>query len=234
MKPVLDAVVESAARLWDARDVVIRLADADGDTFRVAAHQGLSPDSSLEEHIPIHRDLATGRAFLERRVVHVSDVLAEPDAELATSKAYAAGDGLTEIRTIVAAPLLRKGMAIGAIGIRRTEVRPFTDKQIELLKTFADQAVIAIENTRLFNELQTKTQELARSVERLRTLSEISQAVNSTLDMGQVLNTIVERAVQLSSADAGLVYELDKMDSFNRAQSTAFRRRLALNSQASH
>ena len=104
--------------------------------------------------------------------------------------------------------MLRKGEAIGAILIRRRDVRPFTEKQIELLKTFADQAVIAIENVRLFQELQTRTQELARSVEQLRSLAEVSQAVNSTLDFEQVLTTIVTRAVQLSAADSGLVYEL--------------------------
>ena len=88
--------------------------------------------------------------------------------------------------------------------IRRTEVRPFSDKQIELLKTFADQAVIAIENVRLFQELQTRTQELAHSVEQLRSLAEVSQAVNSTLDLEQVLATIVAHAVQLSAADGGV------------------------------
>src|SRR5262249_10600289 len=113
-------------------------------------------------------------------------------------------------RTILVAPMLREERGIGVLTVRRTEVRPFTEKQIELLKTFADQAVIAIENTRLFNELQTRTQELGRSVERLRSLSEVSQAVNSTLNIEQVLNAIVVRAVQLSSADAGLVYELEK------------------------
>ena len=87
--------------------------------------------------------------------------------------------------------------------IRRTEVRPFTDKQIALLKTFADQAVIAIENVRLFQELQARTRELARSVEELKALGEVSQAVSSTLDLETVLTSIVSNAVQLSGTDGG-------------------------------
>ena len=95
-------------------------------------------------------------------------------------------------------PMLREGTLIGVIAIRRDEVRPFTDKQIELVTTFADQAVIAIENVRLFQELQASTRDLTRSVEELKALGEVSQAVSSTLDLQTVLDTIVARAVQLS------------------------------------
>ena len=94
--------------------------------------------------------------------------------------------------------------------IRRTEVQPFTDKQIELVTTFADQAVIAIENVRLFQELQERTRDLARSVEELKALGEVSQAVSSTLDLQTVLTTIVNRAVQLSGANGGVIYEYDE------------------------
>jgi signal transduction histidine kinase len=107
-------------------------------------------------------------------------------------------------------PMIREGKAIGTIALRNVEPYRFTDKQEALLRTFADQAVIAIENVRLFNELQSRTQELARSVEQLRSLSEVGQAVNSTLDLDQVLSTIVARAVQLSAADGGAVYEADE------------------------
>ena len=107
-------------------------------------------------------------------------------------------------------PLLREGVAIGYIAVRRTEVRPFTEKQIALLKTFADQAVIAIENVRLFQELETRTSELARSVGELKALGEVGQAVSSTLDLQTVLNTIVARAVQLSGTDCGIIYEYDE------------------------
>ena len=113
-------------------------------------------------------------------------------------------------RTVLAVPLLREGAAIGTIGSRRTEVRPFTEKQIALLQTFADQAVIAIENVRLFTELQARTAELARSVEELHALGEVGRAVSSTLDLETVLMTIVARAVELSRLDGGVVFEYDE------------------------
>ena len=99
---------------------------------------------------------------------------------------------------------------VGVIGIYRQEVRPFTDKQIELVKNFAAQAVIAIENARLLNELRQRTEELGRSVEELRALGEVSQAVNSTLDLETVLSTIVAKAVQLSGTEAGAIYVFDE------------------------
>jgi signal transduction histidine kinase len=113
-------------------------------------------------------------------------------------------------RTIFSVPLLRGNEAIGSLTIRRTEVRPFSAKQIELATTFADQAVIAIENARLLSELRERTDELARSVEELRALGDVSQAVNSTLDLATVLSTIVSRAVQLSGTEAGTIYEFDE------------------------
>jgi signal transduction histidine kinase len=106
--------------------------------------------------------------------------------------------------------LLREGVAIGVIAIRRSEVRPFSEKQIKLLETFADQAVIAIENVRLFQELQARTQELARSVEELKALGEVGQAVSSTLELETVLTTVVAHAVQLSGTYAGIIYEYDE------------------------
>ena len=96
------------------------------------------------------------------------------------------------------------------IHIRRMEVRPFTEKQIKLLETFADQAVIAIENVRLFQELEARTRELARSVGELKALGEVGQAVSSTLDLQTVLSTIVGHAVQLSGTDGGVIYEYDE------------------------
>src|SRR5262245_20652837 len=125
-----------------------------------------------------------------------------PDAQVAIER-----EG---VRTMLVAPLEREGIAIGAILIRRTEVRPFSGKQIALLKTFADQAVIAIENVRLFQELEARTRELAQSVGELRALGEVGQAVSSTLDLQTVLSTIVRHAVQLSRTDGGVVYEYDE------------------------
>src|SRR5262249_5548854 len=112
--------------------------------------------------------------------------------------------------TMLAVPLLRESVPIGAIFIRRIGIQPFTDKQIALLKTFAAQAVIAIENVRLFQELQARTQDLARSVGELKALGEVGQAVSSTLDLETVLTRIVSHAVQLSGTDGGAIYEYDE------------------------
>ena len=103
-------------------------------------------------------------------------------------------------------PLLREGAPVGVLTIGRLSPRPFTRKQIELVTTFADQAVIAIENVRLFDEVQARTRELARSVSELQALGDVTHAVNSTLDLETVLNTIVAKAVQLSATDAGAIY----------------------------
>jgi signal transduction histidine kinase len=113
-------------------------------------------------------------------------------------------------RTILSVPLLRKDEAIGSLSLRRTEVRLFTDKQIELATNFADQAVIAIENARLFDEVQARTRELTKSVEELQALGEVTQAVNSTLDLQTVLTTIIAKAVQLSGTEAGAIYGYDE------------------------
>ena len=108
-------------------------------------------------------------------------------------------------------PMLKENEVVGAFTVYRQEVRDFTDKQIELVKNFASQAVIAIENTRLLTELQQRTDELARSVGELRALGEVSQAVNSTLDLQTVLSTIVAKAVQLSATEAGAIYVFDDL-----------------------
>ena len=108
-------------------------------------------------------------------------------------------------------PLLREEALVGVFFICRNEVRPFTEKQIELVTTFADQAVIAIENVRLFQELQARTRELARSVEELKALGEVGQAVGSTLDLQDVLTKIVAHAVKLSGTDAGAIYDIARL-----------------------
>src|SRR5262249_53378519 len=151
LQPVLEAVAERAARLCSADDVKIHLVD--GDTLRLAAQLGPIPSVEARPIIPTRH---IGRAVLERRTIHVHDMriaLDEfPDAA-ADLRAFGA-------RTSLATPLLREGMAIGVIQIRRLEVEPFSEKQIALLETFADQAVIAIENVRLFTELQASNREL--------------------------------------------------------------------------
>ncbi len=154
IQPVLDAVASNAARLCDASDAIIQLRE--GDTLRYAAHHGsiyMMPHGTTR---PITRDWVAGLAVLEARQIHIHDVLAEEEQFPEGSKrAREAG-----VRTILTTPLLREGTSIGTITIRRTEVRPFSDKQSALVRTFADQAVIAIENVRLFNEIQDKGREL--------------------------------------------------------------------------
>ena len=117
---------------------------------------------------------------------------------------------LSGLRTFLSVPLRQQGELIGTLSGRRTEVRPFTPAQIKLLETFADQAVIAIENVRLLQELQQRTGELVRSVGELKALGEVGQAVSSTLDLETVLTRIVSHAVQLSGTDGGAIYEYDE------------------------
>src|SRR4029077_163662 len=118
---------------------------------------------------------------------------------------------LAGVRSLVMVPMLKESRLIGVIGVYRQEVRPFTDKQIELVQSFASQAVIAIENTRLLTELRHRTDDLGRSVNELRALGEVSQAVNSTLDLETVLSTIVAKAVQLSGTEAGAIYVFNEV-----------------------
>src|SRR5262249_7494095 len=160
-----------------------------------------------DEYIPIDRNRPTGRAVIERQTVHVNDLSVEVETEFGGTKA---SQQRTGTRTLLVTPLLREGVAIGAVAIRRKEVRPFSAKQIKLLETFASQAVIAIENVRLFKELEARTSELARSVGELRALGEVGQAVSSTLDLETVLTRIASHAVQLSGAEGGAIYEYDE------------------------
>ena len=160
-----------------------------------------------DEGVPINRGSVTGRTIVDRQPIHVHDLAAESDEEFPLGKIYQKRGGH---RTNLGIPLLREGVPIGVIAIRRMEVRPFSDKQIALLETFADQAVIAIENVRLFQELDARTRELARSVGELKALGEVGQAVSSTLDLQTVLSTIVGHAVQLSGTDGGVIYEYDE------------------------
>jgi signal transduction histidine kinase len=160
LQPVLDTLVESATRLCEAKDALIFLRD--GDVFRAAARYGLSPEFQeySEKHpITIDRGTVVGRTALEGQVVHITDVLADPE--------YARHDaqGIGGYRATLGVPLLREGNIVGVIFVTRTVPQPFTAKQIELVMTFADQAVIAIENVRLFDEIQDKNRQLALASE---------------------------------------------------------------------
>jgi GAF domain-containing protein len=149
------------------------------------------------------RHAATGRAILTRAVVHIEDALNDPEyarQDLATAAGW---------RSMLAVPMLREGNPIGAILVIRGQPGPFAETQIQLLKTFADQAVIAIENAGLLGELRDRTAELTRSVGELKALGEVGRAVSSTLELQTVLDTIVTRAVQLSGTGGGFIYEYD-------------------------
>jgi len=167
LQPVLDAVAKSAARLCDAEDASIFRRN--GDQLLIVAHHGSLRQGLVGEFsLPLTRGTANGRSVLEARSVHIADLLSE-GTEYPEGNENARKFGH---RTILAVPLLREGVAIGSIGLRRTTAQLFTEAQVGLLETFADQAVIAIENARLFEEVQARTRELAKTVEHLENASQ--------------------------------------------------------------
>jgi GAF domain-containing protein len=219
VQPVFEAMVGRAAQLCEAHfSAVARFED---ELLHLVALNNLSPEETAAFHSlfprPLARNFVMGRAFVDSQPVHFEDVLAELDYDTRTREVL---QRTLKYRTFMAVPIIREGKPIGVIGCGRREVKPFTAAQIALVKTFADQAVIAIENVRLFDEVQARTQELARSVEELRALGEVSRAVNSTLDLETVLSTIVAKAVQLSNTDAGVIYVFDELDQTLRVRAT--------------
>ncbi|WP_291684514.1 GAF domain-containing protein [Bradyrhizobium sp.] len=180
--PVLNAIVESACELCEAYDAVVLLKD--GDSLRFSAHHG--PIGINLEKWPISRDWTAGRAFVDQRHIHVHDMLSSEGAEFPESMELSRHTGSPGIRTILSVPLLRENESIGTILLRRTEVQPFSDKQIALLQTFADQAVIAIGNVRLFDEVQARTKELAASLDDLRTAQDRLVQTEKLASLGQL------------------------------------------------
>ena len=196
IQPVLDVVAENAARLCDATDAVIH--SIDGDKLRPVANYGPLPGRGGLESIPINRDHIPARAIIDRRTLHIDDLAAVPEGDLPAGFARRVG-----VRTVLATPLLREGIPIGTIHIRRLEVRPFTEKQIKLLETFAAQAVIAIENVRLF-------QELKESLEQQTATSEILGVIaSSPTDIQPVLNAIAESATRLCDSYDALIQRVE-------------------------
>ena len=180
--PVLQAIVESACELCQAYDAIVLLKD--GDQLRFSAHHG--PIMVEADKWPINRNWTAGRAFLERRPVHVRDLLSDEGNDFPDAQELSRRGGTTGLRSILGVPLLREGESIGAIVLRRIEVHPFSDKQISLLQTFADQAVIAIGNVRLFDEVQQRTSELSRSLDDLRTAQDRLIQTEKLASLGQL------------------------------------------------
>jgi two-component system, NtrC family, sensor kinase len=205
LQPVLEILIENATRLCGAdRGQVYRV---EAEALRYATAYGIEPEAKdylRQRPLVIDPSSMAGRAALERRIVHSPDVRAEPWFHPPDDR-----QKILDLRTVLAVPMLRGEALLGVVTIWKTKVEPFTDRQIELVKTFADQAVIAIENVRLFQELQARTRELALSVEELKALGEVGRAVSSTLDVETVLSTIVARAVQLSGTLGGVIYEYE-------------------------
>jgi signal transduction histidine kinase/DNA-binding response OmpR family regulator len=208
-QPVFDAVVRNAVQLCDGFYSV--LLSFDGEWLHVRATHNMSADvvRAFADRYPMRaqdRQSMVALAVVERRVVRVRDLQEDPDVPPGARR-FAA---LTGFRSFVAVPLLRDERAVGALYVSRRDVSPFSDAEVALLQTFADQAVIATENVRLLTELQARTRELTRSVEELQALSAVSRTVSSTLDLPTVLTTIVSRAVQLAGAAGGVIYEYDE------------------------
>ncbi|WP_428669307.1 GAF domain-containing protein [Roseibium sp.] len=202
VQPVVDAVAESSTKLCDALDAAIFLAE--GGELVVVAHYG--PILVDFKSLPIERGSVTGRAFCDLKSIHVEDLSAEGgEFPLGQQMAQRMGH-----RSILSAPMLRDGKAIGVITVRRNKVLPFTEKQIALVETFADQAVIAIENARLFGELETRTHELTEALEQQVATSEVLSIIGrSPTDAQPVFEVIAESGERLCNAIVSVVYLYD-------------------------
>jgi GAF domain-containing protein len=200
--PVLQAIVESACALCEANDAVVRLKE--GDTLCLRAHDGPIPVDRIGW--PISRDWTAGRSCIDRQPVHVHDMLSPEGDEFPEAQERARDQGH---RTILSVPLLRKGESIGTITLRRLELNPFSDKQIALLQTFADQAVIAIGNVRLFEEVQQRTRELSESLQFQTASADVLKVISRSPDALQpVFDVIVETSQELCRTQASTIFTL--------------------------
>jgi GAF domain-containing protein len=205
VQPTFDAIVGSAAKLCEAEfSTVVRFEDG---LLHLVATNNLSPEESAAFHSlfprPALPSFVLGRAFLEGRPAQVEDVLAEPNYDARTRQTLQAMLGY---RTFMAVPIFRAGVPIGVVGCGRRRVEPFTATQIELLNTFAEQAAIALDNVRLFNELGARNRDLTEALEYQTATGEVLKVISrSTFDLQPVLETLVETATRLCTADTGFL-----------------------------
>ena len=206
VQPVFEAIAANAQKLCGATAGAVLTFD--GELIVEAATRSFTPEALVAIRqvfpMPLSRGGASARAVLTRAAVYIPDIREDPEYHL-QSLAQAAG-----YRSALSVPMLREGSPIGAITVVGAEPAMFSDRQIAMLQTFADQAVIAIENTRLFNEVQARTAELGRSVEELKALGEVGAAVSSTLDLDTVLSTILTHANKLAGTQAGQIFDYDE------------------------
>jgi GAF domain-containing protein len=203
LQTVLETLVESAARLCEAEKAIISQRD-EGGLYRLAATFGFSREfEEYAKQTPFApgRGTITGRTALEGRIVHVPDALSDPEYT------YLEGQKLGGHRTGLGVPLLREGLPIGVFVISRPVVRPFTEKQIELVTTFADQAVIAIENARLLKELHQRTDDLSESLQQQTATADVLKVISSSPgELGPVFTTMLAKATELCEASYGAMW----------------------------
>ena len=223
VQPVFEAIVQSAVRLCDG--LYSQMFLSDGEFLDVAATYNVPPSGieALKTRYPVRissgeaADRLTVRAMSQRRILQIADMQSESNPS-EDSRLAAAAIGH---RAVIAVPMLREDEPVGVLIVSRREAEPFAENEGALLRTFADQAVIAIENARLFTALQERTRDLARSVDQLTALGEVSRAVSSTLDLDRVLNTVVLRAGQLAVADGCSIFEYDGIAGGFRMRATS-------------
>jgi two-component system NtrC family sensor kinase len=202
---VMDTLASSARDLCGSKTAALFLRDGDMLVCRgAAAHEPVAEAFVRANPVPLKDESHMGRAVLTGTIANIGDFENNPHTRLRKFQL------IMGFKSLLAVPLMREGRGVGVFALTRDELGSFSQRQVELVQGFADQAVIAIENVRLFEEVQARTQELAHSVEELRALGEVSHAVNSTLDLETVLSTIVAKAVQLSSTEAGAIYVFSK------------------------
>ena len=214
LQAVLDTLVEAASRFCEAYDSTIWRID--GDRLLMVAHYG----PIRVESLPLIRGTAAGRSVIDQRPVHTADMQTQV-GEFPESSENARRWGF---RAILCVPLMREGVAIGTVALRRTEAQLFTERQVALLQTFADQAVIAIENTRLLNELRQRTDDLSESLQQQTATADVLKVISrSTFDLQSVFNTLVDSAARLCDAKQAMIWRQDG-ESYKLAANHGFSR----------